>query len=424
MQVDPEETPPPNALLLLVSGDGIPLLVRPYGGVRAPPSAAVGVASALYHAARREKDSVVDLQLLALETKHRSVVYEMTPIDLLLVFASDKPCDGCPSTAVMIRRMLRTVFDALLLLIGRRNLRDWDASKLRAAISRQVEVLDAIVMQFHIDPRFIFGRPVRDVVAYRQLDGIDIGESGSLMQGAWVENGELVGEYFQPDGPKILDGKELLLLTVLGECVGRRESNYTHHIGRIYLKRTQTDVKVVIRNSSRGPLITFIGIFRDKLEEDKALRDVADRLMSCRSKARVRETGSSLGGIPNTLICAYASRLGETPSPSCRTLAYLNSAWETVVKAEAARLKLPIATKDLSRNFWWRELCRFAAHRQSTTENAATRPSDFKQEDESLTFLQHVRGPIQFVSLCIGPVPVAKMVAIGDSLASAMLNIQ
>lgn len=273
MQVDPEETPPPNALLLLVSGDGIPLLVRRYGDVQAPPSAAVGVMSALYHAARRENGSAVDLQLLALETKHRSVVYEMTPIDMLLVIASDKPCNDCPSSRVMVRRMLRTVFDALLLLIGRRNLREWDASKLRAAISKQVEILDAIVKQFDVDPRFVSGRPVRDVVAYRQLDGIDIDKSDGLIQGAWLENGELVGEYFRPEGSKILDSRELVLLTVLGECVGRRESNYTHHIGRVYLKRTQADVKVVIRNSSRGPLITFIGIFRGNAGEDKALRD-------------------------------------------------------------------------------------------------------------------------------------------------------
>ncbi|ETI46034.1 hypothetical protein F441_09486 [Phytophthora nicotianae CJ01A1] len=75
-------------------------------------------------------------------------------------------------------------------------------------------------------------------------------------------------------------------------------------------------------------------------------------------------------------------------------------------------------TKQISRNFWWRELCRFAAHRQHATS------SNYKQEDEALTFLQHVRGPIQFVSLCIGPVPVAKIVALGDALAEAMLNIQ
>jgi hypothetical protein len=277
MQVDPPETLPPNALLLLVSGDGIPLLVRPYGEVRTPPSAAVGVVSALYHAARREKDSKLDLQLLALETKSRSVVYEVTSTDLLLVLASDKPCDGCPASVDTVRRLLRTVVDALLLLIGERNLRDWDASKLRAAIARQVEVVDAIVTQFSLDPRFVFGRPVRDVVAYRQLDGIDVGKSGSLLQAAWLENGELVGEYFQPHGPKILDAKELLLLTVLAECVARRGSNYSHHVGRVHLTRTQSELKVVVRNSSRGPLTTFIGIFGDEAEEDKELR----RMVCC-----------------------------------------------------------------------------------------------------------------------------------------------
>ncbi|KAG7377925.1 hypothetical protein PHYPSEUDO_010846 [Phytophthora pseudosyringae] len=424
MQVDPDETPPPNALLLLVSGDGIPLLVRSYGEVCVPPSAAVGVASALYHAARCEKDASTgsaDLQLLALETKHRSVVYEMTPIDMLLVFASDKPCDGCPSSGAMARRMLRTVFDALLLLVGERNLRDWDASKLRAAIAKQVEVVDTVVTKFQIDSRFVFGRPVRGVTAYRQLDGIDIGKSGSLLQGAWLENGELVGEFFQPNGPKMLESKELLFLTVLAECVGRRECNYTHYIGRVHLVRAQKDVKVAIRNSSKGPLITFVGIFGGKAEDDTALKEMADKLLSCRAKARVREAGGPLNGLPSTLVCSYASRLGDTLSPTCRTLAYLHPSWETVLKTEAARLKLPMDMKQVSRNFWWRELCRFAVHRQ---RSAATLPSDYKQEDETLTFLQHVRGPVQFVSLCIGPVPVAKIVPLGDALAEAMLGIQ
>ncbi|ETN08171.1 hypothetical protein, variant, partial [Phytophthora nicotianae P10297] len=299
MQVDPDET---NALLLLVSGDGIPLLVRSYGEVCTPPSAAVGVTSALYHAARRENDGSVDLQLLALETMHRSIVYEMTPIDLLMVFASDKPCGGCPSNDAMIRQMLRTVFDAVVLLLGERNLRDWDASKLRAAIAKQVEVVDTIITTFHIDPRFVLGRPVRDIVAYRQLDGIDVGKSGSLVQGAWLENGELVGEYFQPNGPKILEAEELLLLTVLGECVGRRECNYTHYIGCVHLARTQIATKVVIRSSSKGPLITFIGIFGSQAEDDKTLKEMADKLLLCRAKARVREIGSPLKNVPTTLI--------------------------------------------------------------------------------------------------------------------------
>ncbi|KAG3107146.1 hypothetical protein PI125_g13007 [Phytophthora idaei] len=420
MQVDPDETPPPNALLLLVSGDGIPLLVRSYGEVYTPPSAAVGVTSALYHAARRENDGFVDLQLMALETMHRSVVYEMTLIDLLLVFASDKPCDGCPSSRAIARRMLRTVFDSLLLLIGQQNLRDWDASKQRAAIAKQVDVVDTIVTKFQIDPRFVFGRPVRDVVAYRQLDGIDVGKSGSMLQGAWLENGEFAGEYFQPNGPKMLEAKELLLLTVLGECVGRRDCNYTHYIGRVHLARTQTDAKVVIRNSSNGPLVTFIGIFPIEAEDDTTLKEMADKLLLCRAKARVREAGSPLENLPSTLICSYASRLGDTPSPSCRTLAYLNPSWETVLRTDTTSLDV----LQISRNFWWRELCRFAAHRQYATSSATTLPSDYKQEDETLTFLQHVRGPVQFLSLCIGPVPIARIAALGDALAEAMLNIQ
>ncbi|OWZ10025.1 hypothetical protein PHMEG_00017184 [Phytophthora megakarya] len=272
-----QEETPQNALLLLVSGDGIPLLVRSYSTVTTPPSAAVGVASALYHAAVPETDAStasVDLQLLALETRHRAVVYEMTPSHLLLVFASDRPCDGCQSNDVIVRRILRTIFHALLLLLGQRNMREWDASKLRIALSKQVDVIDIIVTRFQIDPRFIFGKPVRDVVAYRHMDDIDIGKSDSLMQGAWFENGQLVGDYFQPDRHKMLDTNELVLLTVLAECVGRREYNSTHYIGRVYLARTQVDVKVVIRNSSKGPLATFIGIFDDKVEDDDTLKEM------------------------------------------------------------------------------------------------------------------------------------------------------
>ncbi|KAG1701091.1 hypothetical protein DVH05_011331 [Phytophthora capsici] len=421
MQVDQEETPPPNALLLLVSGDGIPLLVRSYGDVSTPPSAAVGVTSALYHAATRENNDVVELTLQKLETKHRSVVYEVTPTDLLLVFASDKTCEGCPSSGVMVRRMLRTVYDFVLLQIGLSNLRDWNVSKLRAAIAKQVEVVDTIVTKFQIDIRFVFGRPVRDVIAYRQLDGIDVERSDGLLQGAWLENGELVAEFFQKNGPKVLTDKELLLLTVLGECVGRRERNYSHYIGGAHFTRNQTGVKVVICNSSKGPLVTFIGIFEDKTQDDKELKELADKLILYRAKARVRVTDVQLQ-LPSTLICSYASRLGDTPSPSCRTLAYLNSSWESTLKTEVTRLKLPIDYKQISRNFWWRELCRFAAHRQYPT--ASSIPANYKQEDEALTFLQYVRGSIQIVALCIGPVPVTRIVALGDTLAQVLLSIQ
>ncbi|GMF09983.1 unnamed protein product [Phytophthora lilii] len=339
------------------------------------------------------------MELLALETKHRSVVYEMTPTEVLLVFAADRPCDGCPSSNVVVRRMLRMVYDALVLLVGQRNLRDWDASKLRAAISRQVEVVDTIVTQFHADPRFVFGRPVRDVVAYRQLDGIDIGKSGSLLQGAWLENGELVGEYFQPRGPKILDAKELLLLTVLGECVGRRESNFTHHVGRVHLAQTHTDVKVAIRNSSKGPLCTFIGIFSGKTEDDMALRELVRHSLSLgwvsvRTKCDNDRSSHDLGGQIAVVSIKSTRARGQysieraskhldmvPPSPACRTLSYMNPSWEAVVKAEVAQQKLPIDTKQVSRNFWWRELCRFAVHRQHAATNAAL-STDYKQEDE------------------------------------------
>ncbi|KAG7395361.1 hypothetical protein PHYBOEH_003923 [Phytophthora boehmeriae] len=266
-----------NGLLLLVSGDGIPLLVRPYGEVSTPPSAAVGVASALYHAAKRDKcDSNGAAELLALETKHRSIVYEMATMDFLLVFVSDKVCDGCKSSDAMTRRMLRTVLGALLLLLGERNLRDWDVSKLRAAVAKRMEVVDTIVKCFQTDPRFIFGRPVRNVTSYRHLTEPEVSD-GTLLQGAWLQNGDLVGEYFQPNGFKILDADELLVLIVLAECVGRREHNYTHHITRVYRERAQTDAKVVIRNSSRGPLTTFIGIFDDKMNEDKMLQETVRR---------------------------------------------------------------------------------------------------------------------------------------------------
>ncbi|KAF1777215.1 hypothetical protein GQ600_22992 [Phytophthora cactorum] len=370
MQVDPDETPPPNALLLLVSGDGIPLLVRSYGEVYMPPSAAVGVTSALYHAARREKDGFVDLQLMALETMHRSVVYEMTPIDLLLVFASDKPCDGCPSSRAIARRMLRTVFDSLLLLIGQQNLRDWDASKQRAAIAKQVDVVDTIVTKFQIDPRFVFGRPVRDVVAYRQLDGIDVGKSGSMLQGAWLENGELVGEYFQPNGPNMLEAKELLLLTVLGECVG----------GEIVITHT-TSVAFTSHGPKRMPRWSFVTVQMVPWSPSLAFF-LSRRRMTLRRQVAV--------------VSSKSTRKGS---------------WQSAGKS-AQHLDL------ISRNFWWRELCRFAAHRQYATSSAMTLPSDYKHEDE------HVRGPVQFLSLCIGPVPIARIAALGDALAEAMLNIQ
>ncbi|RLN91377.1 hypothetical protein BBJ28_00008698 [Nothophytophthora sp. Chile5] len=263
-----------NGLLLLVSGDGIPLLVRTYGEVHTPPSAAVGIVSALFHAAKREKNGTTEgtgLRLQALESTHRTIVYETTALDFLLVFASDKPrnaCKPCSST----RRMLRTVFAALSMLIGERNLRNWDSSRLRAAIAKQIEVVDAIATRFRIDARFIFGRPVCDALAHWQLDEGDIGDDKRLLQGMWLDSGVLVGEFSQQDSPIKLNARELLLLIIMGECVARRDCDYAYHVARVDVACIQTDVKVVICNSSRVPLTTFIGVFTDQTADDEALR--------------------------------------------------------------------------------------------------------------------------------------------------------
>ncbi|RLN46928.1 hypothetical protein BBJ28_00003063 [Nothophytophthora sp. Chile5] len=263
-----------NGLLLLVSGDGIPLLVRTYGEVHTPPSAAVGIVSALFHAAKREKSGMAEgagLRLLALESTHRTIVYETTALDFLLVFASDKSRNACKPCS-FTRRMLRTVFAALSMLIGERNLRNWDSSRLRAAIAKQIEVVDAIVARFRIDPRFIFGRPVCDALAHWQLNEGDIGDDKRLLQGMWLDNGVLVGEFSLQDSPIRLNAGELLVLIIMGECVARRDCDYTYHVARTNVARIQTDVKVVICNSSRAPLTTFIGVFTDQTTDDEALR--------------------------------------------------------------------------------------------------------------------------------------------------------
>uniref|UniRef100_K3X8A7 FUZ/MON1/HPS1 first Longin domain-containing protein n=1 Tax=Globisporangium ultimum (strain ATCC 200006 / CBS 805.95 / DAOM BR144) TaxID=431595 RepID=K3X8A7_GLOUD len=154
-----------NALLLVVNAIGISVLVREYGEVHTPPSAAVGILSALFHATTKD-DSTAALDnkvLHAFQSQHRSITYHMTRQELLLVFVSDAP--SAHTTPNMTTKMLSTIEVYLQMLVGNDTLQAAEASKQRLALSRHVDMIDYIVKNYRKDIRLLLGRPLCHLVS-------------------------------------------------------------------------------------------------------------------------------------------------------------------------------------------------------------------------------------------------------------------
>lgn len=213
-----------NALLLVVNSIGIPVLAREYGEVHAPPSAAVGILSAIHHAST--KDSGASLHLL--ESAHRTVAYHTTPEhELLLVFASDKQLhersvlashrDGGTS------RMLATIGTALSVLLGSQAFADLDASKQRLALSKHTDTIDYIVKNFRRDIRLLLGRPLQGLNC--DYTTFEHTESSRLQLTLHLQRGLVVADHgaqlIESDG-SVPDALELVVLSIWSECLAAR----------------------------------------------------------------------------------------------------------------------------------------------------------------------------------------------------------
>ncbi|KAF1330462.1 hypothetical protein FI667_g5028, partial [Globisporangium splendens] len=205
-----------NALLLIANATGVSVLVREHGEVHTPPSAAVGILSALFHATTKGDATVLDDNkvLHALQSEHRSITYRMTQQELLLVFVSDAPRAHITST--LTTKMLSTIEACLRMLVGNDTLQAVDASKQRLALSRHADTIDYIAKNYRKDIRLLLGRPLCHLLS----ECVQPQEPTSkLQQGVWLQNGIITAEYAYSNGNVAhLAPIEMVVLAILSEC--------------------------------------------------------------------------------------------------------------------------------------------------------------------------------------------------------------
>lgn len=262
-----------NALLLVVNAIGIPVLVREYGEVHTPPSATVGILSAIYHAST--KGGASRHVLHTLESEHRKIAYHVTKQELLLVFVSDKqPCERSAISNTMTTRMLETVSAALSMLLGAKRLETLDASKQRLALSKHTEMIDYIVKNYRKDAQLLLGRPLQHI----RIEKSEIDESSTLQQGVWLRNGLVVAESVT-DNDAQLDAIEIVILTILSECLLSRGASSAREIVTINCSSVSGGaiVKLLIESCESSSTTAF-GIISDDASEHELQQEVRSRM--------------------------------------------------------------------------------------------------------------------------------------------------
>jgi hypothetical protein len=178
----------PDELLIIVDCTGIPVLVRPYGDVQIPPSAVVGIISAVFHAAK-----VGDaFELHALRSANRKIVYVLGDGEILMVYTEARREDGTKRAVINTDSMLRVLFRTLELVIGP-SFGDLESAKLRVAISRNLAIIDYVVAHSASDARLSLGLPVFEA-GYGRERVMPSEQPSSLMYAAWIQDGVVHSE--------------------------------------------------------------------------------------------------------------------------------------------------------------------------------------------------------------------------------------
>lgn len=259
-----------NALLLVVNAIGIPVLVREYGEVHTPPSATVGILSAIYHAST--KGGASRHVLHALESEHRKIVYHITKQELLLAFVSDKqPRERCILSNTTTTRMLGSVSAALSLMLGAQRLENLDASKQRLALSKHTEMIDYIVKSYRKDVRLLLGRPVQNCHTEKSI----IDESSKMQQGFWLRDGLVVAEVGD-ENERRLDAIEIVFLTVLSEYLLSRGVGSAREFVKINCASTSGGLitRLLIESCESSPATISCGIISDDASEHELHQEV------------------------------------------------------------------------------------------------------------------------------------------------------
>ncbi|TMW58745.1 hypothetical protein Poli38472_014842 [Pythium oligandrum] len=262
-----------HGVLLVIDRTGIPVLVRPYGQVQKPPSAAVGIGSAIFHAAKANPH--VELRVLASE--HRKAVYYQSKHELLAVLVSESSGNSNAST----ERMLELVCRLVELLVGPGKLgMGVDSSRLRSATQRHLAAIDYVVTQFTTDARLPFARPTYALEAKNERINQP---SADLILGVWLRDGEIVAEVEASDrGSLTFSPADLVLMKILASST--KEAGI--QILNVYPTVNEVEIAVKlarVESEMAENASLFLGIFNSNTAGDH-IRDIV--------KSRTAEGGT------------------------------------------------------------------------------------------------------------------------------------
>ncbi|DBA00853.1 TPA: hypothetical protein N0F65_008496 [Lagenidium giganteum] len=411
----------PNGLLVVVNSIGIPVLVREYGDVHAPPSAALGVISALFHAARNDTR---DSELQWLQTSKRSICYQLKQSDLLLVFASDKPNSSQRNVSASVNALLRLVFATIELAAGEGVLASTDASKLRSTIAKVLDVIDYIVINHRRDARLVLQRPGccvgRSIGLGKAVKAGELSSRGIRCAFAISQDGTIVEEAITSKSDRI-SAECALILTFLARA---HEATVFDQMIFVQLGNSVVPQRVLIRSTTQRSLRLVLVLDENSPVDDglldTILQQVIDTSFACDSTYWTAVPSSIDTTLPASFICAISARPGS-PSPSCRLLSLLRPTWRKLIVAKANVVEVDhgrVGSAPKDEHGLWRMLSGFIASR---IEAASDHLSDCKVSDELLTFVHSTRGPIHAYSVFVGAIPITKVCALGDIVCRAFL---
>lgn len=257
-----------NGLLLLVNGIGLPVLVREYGEVRTPPSAVVGIVSAVYHASRKP---AYDSEVQALRTAHRTLVYRLVADEFLLVLVfelgnkSMKP--GSLHQMTMAGEMLHAVFSALRLVIGSTHLLQMETAKLRMVLTRHVDIVDDTVRRFRSDVALLLGRPLYRKSAWADAKSVQMADDACEMI-LWVEKGVILLEHSGSRKTRRLSSLDLVLL--IQSCERMKAKGAMKHATLNIYGQEDERMQVFMRLYESG--VACIAIFSGQSKDEREIQ--------------------------------------------------------------------------------------------------------------------------------------------------------
>ncbi|KAF0739691.1 hypothetical protein Ae201684_004859 [Aphanomyces euteiches] len=389
-----------DAIVVVVNGIGMPILVRTYGQAQMPPTSAVGVVSAIFHAALHSNDNQYVVE--SIETAEFRVSYRQCPTDsILIAFFHSKLL----IPAAHAKQILRWLDRFVHLVVRPSILASNDVSVQKFELSKHISLLDGIMtrrrdLQLTIDVPLITW-PTSSVPFHPSSVGISFPTDMFI-----AADSVLLAEYFSLESSsKPLDNWQVVLLTVAAELIletpGREFMTFPvyihqelHHVTVVQLSSADHVVWFAVAKEVIVPTSIASNIHRWY----QAASCVLSRPWAMPHDALPSETG---------LLCFCIMRLD--PSPLCRAVVGLQTPMhlENLFPKDASHLPKT-----------QRQLYAFLSDCMIQTSSRGQSPLNRIVSTADLSVVHAVRAPLWLVFVVAeASLSMSKAMRIADDLA-------